>query len=147
MHYFRPSSVAYLEIRLKIGWLLDVYSGMTVTSVRPVPGLSDNFDEYGWLVQGYANETGKPFDYRCKRVVLATGTTDSPNRLGLPGEESQPSWITHDLNDFENKLDRLANEHGNFNFSCIINFEKLYFSIKKMLIFGTGSDVTQKILK
>ncbi|KAJ8668884.1 hypothetical protein QAD02_000143 [Eretmocerus hayati] len=80
--------------------------GTIVTSVRPVPEIPKSIKEYGWLVQGYEIETGEKFQYRCKRVVLATGTTDLSNRLGVPGEDTY-NWVTHDFKDFERKLDRL----------------------------------------
>lgn len=76
-----------------------------VTSVKPIPGVPNTAKEYGWLVQGYESETDQPFEYRCKRVVLATGTTDSSNRLGVSGEETY-NWVTHEFKDFERKLDR-----------------------------------------
>lgn len=72
-----------------------------------------------WIVDGYENETGRPFRYRCKRVVLATGTTDLSNRLGIPDESSHADWITHDLNDLESMLDRLIDQdqyHGTATF-------------------------------
>ena len=81
------------------------FSGTVITSVRAIPGVPNSLQEYGWLVQGYETETGHAFQYRCKRVVLATGTTDSSNRLGVSGEETY-GWVTHDLKDFERKLDR-----------------------------------------
>lgn len=79
-----------------------------MTSVKAIPGIADNQNNYGWLVEGYENETGQQFQYRCKRVVLATGTTDSSNHLGIPGEETY-NWVTHDFKDLERKLDRLNN--------------------------------------
>lgn len=77
-----------------------------MTSVRPISGVANSEKEFGWSVQGFENETGKRFRYRCRRVVLASGTTDSTNRLEVPGEETQ-SWVTHDLNILERKLDCL----------------------------------------
>ena len=77
-----------------------------VTSVKPIAGVSNNENEYGWLVQGYELESGRQFQYRCKRVVLATGATDSLNRLGVSGEETY-NWVVHELKDFEKKLRRL----------------------------------------
>ncbi|XP_012265442.2 oxidative stress-induced growth inhibitor 1-like [Athalia rosae] len=92
------------------------WCGTTVTSVRPAHNENDgdnaqNATEYGWLVEGVENDTGKRFQYRCKRVVLATGATDYSNRLGLPGEDSSYKWLTHDLNDLETKLDAIATQH------------------------------------
>lgn len=76
-----------------------------VTSVRAIATTS-NSSEYGWLIRGYESETSKQFEYRCKRVVLASGTTDSTNRLGISGEDTY-NWVTHDFKDFERKLDKL----------------------------------------
>lgn len=90
-------------------------SGTVVTSVRRVSaanGVKED-NRYGWVVEGFDKNTGRLFRYRCKRAVLATGTTDLSNRLGIPGEESRPQWITHDLNYLESRLDRLVDQqHG-----------------------------------
>lgn len=75
-----------------------------MTIVKPIPEVTNDIHEYGWLVEGYENLTGKQFRYRCKRVVLATGTTDSSNHLGASGEKMY-NWITHDFKELENKLD------------------------------------------
>ncbi|XP_043247767.1 oxidative stress-induced growth inhibitor 1-like [Colletes gigas] len=87
--------------------------GTTVTSVRPVrvSNVDEADNRYGWMVEGFENNAGKLFRYRCKRVVLATGTTDLSNRLGIPGDDSRPDWVTHDLNDLESRLDRLVDQH------------------------------------
>lgn len=85
--------------------------GTTVTSVRPIDGIV-NEEDFPWIVEGYVNKTGKRFQYRCRRVVLATGTTDLSNHLGIPGEVSQSSWVTHDLNDLESRLDQLVSQYG-----------------------------------
>ncbi|CAK9794694.1 Oxidative stress-induced growth inhibitor 1 [Anthophora quadrimaculata] len=89
--------------------------GTVVTSVRPI-SFSDHQhqdDRYGWIVDGFEKQTGKSFRYRCKRAVLATGTIDLSNRLGIPGENSHPDWVTHDLNELESKLDGLIDEQHN----------------------------------
>lgn len=85
--------------------------GTTVTSVRLVDTIGDE-EDFPWLVEGYENKTGKRFRYRCRKVVLATGTTDLSNHLGIPGERSQSSWAIHDLNDLESRLDQLVNQYG-----------------------------------
>ena len=49
-------------------------------------------------VTGYEMQAGgrtRQFRYLSKRVVLATGQTDQPNRLGVPGEESP--FVRHSL--------------------------------------------------
>ncbi|XP_017798127.1 PREDICTED: oxidative stress-induced growth inhibitor 2-like isoform X2 [Habropoda laboriosa] len=92
--------------------------GTVVTSVRPTSSSDHQHqdDHYGWIVDGFERQTGKPFRYRCKRAILATGTIDLSNRLGIPGENSHPDWITHDLNELESRLDCLIEEqHDDVN--------------------------------
>lgn len=86
-------------------------SGTTVTSVRSNSDSPENKRGYNWIVDGYENKSGKRFRYRCKRAVLATGTTDLSNQLGVPGEKMH-DWVTHDLNDLETRLERLCDEYG-----------------------------------
>ncbi|XP_076628688.1 oxidative stress-induced growth inhibitor 1 isoform X2 [Colletes latitarsis] len=111
--------------------------GTTVTSVRPVR--VSNVDEvdnrYGWTVEGFENNTEKLFRYRCKRVVLATGTTDLSNRLGIPGEDSRPEWVTHDLNDLESRLDRLVDQH-----------HELAGPVDPVLVIGSGLSAADAII-
>jgi len=42
--------------------------------------------------------------------VLATGSTDLPNRLGVSGELANPPWVFHDLRLLEMAFDRLMGE-------------------------------------
>lgn len=42
--------------------------------------------------------------------MLATGSSDLPNRLGVPGELANPTWVLHDLRSLEAALDRLVKE-------------------------------------
>ncbi|KAG5336810.1 OSGI1 inhibitor, partial [Acromyrmex heyeri] len=86
--------------------------GTTVTSVRPNSDSPESKGGYNWIVDGYENKNGKRFRYRCKRAVLATGTTDLSNHLGIPGENTNRQWVTHDLNDLETRLGCLVNEYG-----------------------------------
>lgn len=58
------------------------------------------------------DNNGERSQYRCKKVVLATGTTELSNRLGVPGEDSNPDWVIHNLKDLETKLLDLINEQG-----------------------------------
>ncbi|CAL7934720.1 unnamed protein product [Xylocopa violacea] len=69
-------------------------------------------NQYGWIVDGFENKTKKPFRYRCKRVILATGTSDLSNQLGISDEKRHPDWVTHDLNDLESKLDYLIDQQN-----------------------------------
>ncbi|XP_076173824.1 oxidative stress-induced growth inhibitor 1 isoform X2 [Ptiloglossa arizonensis] len=112
--------------------------GTTVTSVRPVR--VSNADEadnrYGWMVKGFENKTEKLFRYRCKQVVLATGTTDLSNRLGIPGEDSGFEWVTHDLNDLESRLDRLVDQHH----------DELAERVEPVLVIGAGLSAADAII-
>ncbi|XP_011637461.1 oxidative stress-induced growth inhibitor 2-like [Pogonomyrmex barbatus] len=86
--------------------------GTTVTSVRPNLDSPESKEGYNWIIDGYENKTGKRFRYQCKRAVLATGTTDLSNHLDIPGENTNPKWVTHDLNDLETRLGHLVDECG-----------------------------------
>lgn len=113
-----------------------------MTSVQPVVGVSlDDDKEYGWQVEGFENESQKRFRYRCKRVVLASGTTDSSNRLGIPEEDTQNSWVTHDLSDLENKLDEHLKLQSKSNFIKFFHGkkEKLENSNLDFFLIITGS--------
>jgi hypothetical protein len=61
-------------------------------------------------VEGFDLSSRVPFYYICRRVVLATGSTDLPNRLGVPGELAYPTWVFHDLRSLEIAFDRLREE-------------------------------------
>ncbi|KYQ54781.1 Oxidative stress-induced growth inhibitor 1 [Trachymyrmex zeteki] len=87
-------------------------SGTTVTSIRPNSDPPESKGGYNWIVDGYENKNGKRFRYRCKRAVLATGATDLSNHLGIPGENTNRKWVTHDLNDLETRLGCLVSEYG-----------------------------------
>ncbi|EFN81074.1 oxidative stress-induced growth inhibitor 2 isoform X2 [Harpegnathos saltator] len=84
--------------------------GTTVTSVRSNLDSPENKRGYNWIVDGYENKSGKRFRYRCKRAVLATGTTDLSNQLGVSGEKTH-DWVTHDLNDLETRLEHMFDEY------------------------------------
>ncbi|KAL2733744.1 oxidative stress-induced growth inhibitor 1-like isoform X1 [Vespula squamosa] len=116
---------------------LDKYfrCGTTVTSVRPID-IGTNKD-FGWIVEGYENKTGKRFEYRCRRVVLATGTTDLSNHLGIPGERSQSSWVIHDLNDLESQLDQFLSEYGEVALDGLLD---------PVLVIGAGLSAADAIM-
>jgi hypothetical protein len=61
-------------------------------------------------VEGFDLSNSIPFCYVCHRVILATGQSDLPNRLGVPGELDKPTWVLHDLRSLEAALDRLVEE-------------------------------------
>lgn len=46
-------------------------------------------------------------------MVLASGSSDLPNSLGIPGELSNEnkSWLTHDVRDFERKIEELVEDN------------------------------------
>ncbi|XP_050450477.1 oxidative stress-induced growth inhibitor 1-like [Cataglyphis hispanica] len=126
--YTRPEklSVCKASSRISVGTVAAYYKdyvrrkglkqyfrcGTTVTSVRSDSNSPESEGGYNWIVDGYENKSGKRFRYRCRRAVLATGTTDLSNHLGIPGEDTHPDWVTHDLNDLETRLGRLVNERG-----------------------------------
>ncbi|XP_014606025.1 PREDICTED: oxidative stress-induced growth inhibitor 2-like isoform X1 [Polistes canadensis] len=126
----------YRDYVIKQG--LDKYfrCGTIVTSVRPIDTIDVN-EDFRWIVEGYANKTGKRFEYRCRRVVLATGTTDLSNHLGIPGERSQSSWVIHDLNDLESRLDQLVNVYGEAAFDGLLD---------PVLVIGAGLSAADAIM-
>lgn len=97
-------------------------SGCVVTSVRPLDtsrsqntetidpetGVQYSEPQALWQVEGFDLSDSIPFCYICRKVVLATGSTDVPNRLGIPGELANPTWVLHDLRSLEAAFDRLV---------------------------------------
>ncbi|XP_015109034.1 oxidative stress-induced growth inhibitor 2 [Diachasma alloeum] len=132
----------YKDYVSKMGLTKYFKCGRTVTSVRPLPDASDLDEGYEWIVQGYENQSGRKFKYKCKKVVLATGTTNSSNRLGLPGEETQPSWVTHDLNDLETRLDRLAGKCS----KCSLIRKDYKPEVAPVLVIGAGLSAADAIM-
>ena len=57
-------------------------------------------------VSGYTLEKGetREFTYLAKNIVLATGSTDVPNSLGVPGEDEP--FVLHSLKDLEAAISR-----------------------------------------
>ena len=57
-------------------------------------------------VSGYTLEKGetREFTYLAKNIVLATGSTDVPNKLGVPGEDEP--FVLHSLRDLEAAISR-----------------------------------------
>ncbi|XP_011500139.1 PREDICTED: oxidative stress-induced growth inhibitor 2-like [Ceratosolen solmsi marchali] len=136
----------YKDYVMKQGLDKYIRCGTVVTSVKAIPCVANNEKEYGWLVQGYETETGQTFQYRCKRVVLATGTTDLSNRLGVSGEETY-NWVTHDYQDFERKLDRLncplrTNVQINNKYDPV----EAKANIEPLLIIGSGLSAADAIM-
>ncbi|XP_054276279.1 oxidative stress-induced growth inhibitor 1-like [Macrosteles quadrilineatus] len=90
-------------------------NNVVVTSVRRLPPLNLKKDcscaSAQWSVEGYDTETHKPFSYVCRSVVMATGSTDQPNRLCVPGEMDNTSWVFHDLAAFEKALAQFVKDN------------------------------------
>lgn len=59
-----------------------------------------------WEIRGFqlcpSSKRRKEFCYRAQNVVVATGSYDAPNRLGVAGEESQ--YVLHSLSELENAI-------------------------------------------
>ncbi|KAL7305417.1 hypothetical protein TKK_0002160 [Trichogramma kaykai] len=120
--------------------------GSVVTSVKPLRGGGDccddhdGNDEYRWLVEGYEYDSGRQFRYRSKRVVLATGTTDSYNRLGCSGEDSY-NWVAHDFKAFRRKLERASRGGG----SCCQQSQQ-QSTPEPVLVVGSGLSAADAIM-
>ncbi|KAJ9593171.1 hypothetical protein L9F63_015268, partial [Diploptera punctata] len=89
---------------------LDTSHSQTTETIDPETGVQLCQPQAMWRVEGFDNATNSPFCYICRRVVMATGSADMPNRLGVPGELSNPSWVMHDLRSLEAVLDRLVED-------------------------------------
>lgn len=64
-----------------------------------------DYEKELWEVSGYHKE--EKFKYLTPKVVLATGNSDSPNMLRVPGENLQ--FVLHSLNEFEHVLNKTTN--------------------------------------
>jgi putative bacillithiol system thiol disulfide oxidoreductase, YpdA family len=56
--------------------------------IQPFVAVNAIEREGGYFVLRAEDRFGEPLEYRCKHVVIATGYFDHPNRLGVPGEDS-----------------------------------------------------------
>uniref|UniRef100_A0A146LQ60 Oxidative stress-induced growth inhibitor 2 n=2 Tax=Lygus hesperus TaxID=30085 RepID=A0A146LQ60_LYGHE len=76
-----------------------------VTSVAEYDDADDveNDKKINWVIEG-RDLHGRKFRYLSKYVVLACGTNDSPNRLGVPGERLP--WVHHSTKDLDEFLRR-----------------------------------------
>lgn len=72
--------------------------------------LSNRLKDARWIVTGFNTLTNKNFSYACRNVVLANGSSDFANRLGLRGEGMATPWLKHDLHQFESVLESLTDE-------------------------------------
>ncbi|XP_044727288.1 oxidative stress-induced growth inhibitor 1-like isoform X2 [Chrysoperla carnea] len=69
--------------------------------------------DYKWQITGFDCQLGQTFIYFAKAVVLATGSSDRPNRLGIDGEDENPEFILHNLRDLELAFDGMTDEERN----------------------------------
>lgn len=89
---------------------LDTSHSQNTDTIDPETGVQYCKPQALWRVEGFDLSNSVPFCYVCRRVVLATGSTDLPNRLGVPGELANPTWVFHDLRSLEMAFDRLMEE-------------------------------------
>ena len=99
--YFRTNSTVTSVERI-----LDVCHSVDADSGEQNPCTKEHHGKFKWEVRGYEHviESGdhvetREFIYRAPNVVVATGTFDQPNRLGVPGENFP--HILHSLKDVE----------------------------------------------
>lgn len=55
----------------------------------------------------FDRSTKKPFIIGCRRIVLANGTSDLANRLGVRGEQKTMSWLKYELPSLENAIENI----------------------------------------
>lgn len=70
-----------------------------------VPSKQKNCDQSGWIVETIDIATRRCVKYVCKYLVLANGSSDLPNRLGISNIKTDPYWLLHDLRSLEIELD------------------------------------------
>lgn len=109
-----------------------------VTSIRPVHGGGN----IRWLVFGIKSN-GKPFAYSCRNVVLANGASDLANRLGLREENTNSSWIKHDLPQLETALANIPDaERSSKCYSSIYLY--LFISFTSIMLMRSFSATEMK---
>lgn len=80
----------------------------------------------------YDRITKKPFLIGCKKIVLANGTSDLANRLGVRGENKSLSWLKYELPSLENAIKNVKSE------------EKV--NSKPVLIVGAGLSAADAVI-
>jgi NADPH-dependent glutamate synthase beta subunit-like oxidoreductase len=80
----------------------------------------------------FDRNTKKPFLIGCKKIVLANGTSDLANRLGVRGENKSLSWLKYELPSLENAIKSVKNE------------EKV--NSKPVLIVGAGLSAADAVI-
>uniref|UniRef100_A0A1B0CRY7 Oxidative stress-induced growth inhibitor 2 n=1 Tax=Lutzomyia longipalpis TaxID=7200 RepID=A0A1B0CRY7_LUTLO len=81
----------------------------TVTSITPFRcpprELCGRANTARWIVSGIRKN--KPFTILCRNVVLANGSSDLANRLGIRGERLAIPWLKHELPHLEAALEAI----------------------------------------
>ena len=92
-----------------------------------------------WKVSGWKESSG-PFDYLTPRVVLATGNSDSPNRLDIPGEDLP--FVFHSIND----LEHIVSQYKSRRLSSSSGFRRSPKDKARVLIVGAGLTAADAII-
>lgn len=115
--------------------VLDVTHSIDSESGEQAPCCADHRGKHKWEVRGHESsidENGevetRPFCCRAPNVVLATGTYDLPNKLGVPGENMP--YVLHSIPELEKR----------------INDDGLYASADPLVIVGAGLSAADAIL-
>lgn len=102
-HFVEGATVTSVERVLDVCHSIDLESG------EQNPCSRDHCGKVKWEVRGHETKIGpdgeaisQDFCYRAPNVVLATGTFDLPNRLGVPGDHYP--CVKHSFNDLEDLL-------------------------------------------
>lgn len=69
------------------------------------PNLTRKKLRANWIIETYDLKTKSMTTYTCNSLVLATGSSDIPNRLQLSEVQEDPTWLLHDLRSLEIELD------------------------------------------
>ncbi|BET00369.1 Hypothetical protein NTJ_13175 [Nesidiocoris tenuis] len=94
----------YSEYVQKMGLLRYQKRGIVTGVSEHDDSDEDNDRKVHWVVEGH-DHRGRKFVYHSKYIVLACGTNDSPNRLGIPGEDLD--WVKHNTRDLDAYLKSL----------------------------------------
>ncbi|XP_076267737.1 oxidative stress-induced growth inhibitor 1-like [Rhynchophorus ferrugineus] len=88
----------------QISQSLDSFAN-SVPSYNQLNSYSNDEQASRWIIKTTDTDTGNIQTYSCKYVVLACGANDSPNRLEMFKNKSDPECLVHDLRSLEAKLD------------------------------------------
>lgn len=101
----------YYESYVKdMGLEQNFWNDVTVTNVFPVRvhGPQRALKMARWMVVG--TRSGKTVHIACRNVVLANGSSDMANRLGLRAEMLSMPWLKHELPQLEAALEKVPEE-------------------------------------